>query len=715
MIQVARTRWSVGEDRPAPEAGAVPARAAMPPISDTRRVLMVVESCGGGVGRHVFDLTEGLIERHWEVHLVYSPGRAEPSFRRRLESITGLVHAACPMRRCPHPSDVTALRFLRRYLRDRGPFAIVHGHSSKAGALARLAAVGVGAGVVYTPHALVTMDPGLPRAKRLVYRAAERAMAPLADRIIAVSPAERRHALSLGLGADRVIAIPNGLTRSEAPPRPVVRRWLGLGDDEPVIGFVGRLVPQKAPDVLLRALALAAEAVPGCRLAMVGSGPLEDHLRDLAGRLGVADRMLWLGDREGRPLLAAFDVFALPSRYEGLPYVALEALAAGLPIVATAESGVGLVVRDGRNGRIVPRDRPDRLAAALIEYLADDDLRRRAGDFALRRAMRFTAVRMVDRTLAAYAGCRAGRTSRAGGDNDRPAVVNGRREAPRAGRVPGPPPRVASPPAFDPGDPAMDQKPRSAEMHPGPGFRIQADFARPDPALMRGFAEFDTPDISDLLNRLYAVHPEIRCLTGLHHKLCGPACTVKVFPGDNLMVHKVLDVARPGDVVVIDAGGSSLNAVLGDLISTKAQHRGIAGFVVDGYIRDLPAILELDFPVFARGTTPIGPLHRGPGEINLPVCCGGVVVNPGDLIVADGAGTVVVPQLIIAELLERLRAQQEANRSYHETVRRGTFSNAWVDRLLEEQGCPVIEPDWDGAPSSGGLARDGLELVDRVR
>src|SRR5215468_322217 len=149
----------------------------------------------------------------------------------------------------------------------------------------------------------------------------------------------------------------------------------------------------------------------------------------------------------------------------------------------------------------------------------------------------------------------------------------------------------------------MAQKPRSAEMHPGPGFRVRLDFPRPDTALTRAFAPFATPDISDLLNRLYAVDPGIICLTGSHHQLCGPACTVKVFPGDNLMVHKALDVAKPGDIVVVDAHGSSMNAVLGDLISTKAKHRGISGFVVDGFVRDLPDLIELDFPVFARGAT----------------------------------------------------------------------------------------------------------------
>jgi regulator of RNase E activity RraA len=174
------------------------------------------------------------------------------------------------------------------------------------------------------------------------------------------------------------------------------------------------------------------------------------------------------------------------------------------------------------------------------------------------------------------------------------------------------------------------------------------------------------------------------------------------------MVHKALDVAQPGDIIVVDAGGSTQNAVLGDLISSKARHREIAGFVVDGLIRDLPSILPLDFPVFARGVTPIGPLHRGPGEINYPICCGGVVINPGDIIVADAAGIIVVPREIASELLGRLELHDETNRAYLESVRRGEFSNRWVDQLLEEHRCSFLAAASHSAPGGNGtVSRDG--------
>ena len=224
-------------------------------------------------------------------------------------------------------------------------------------------------------------------------------------------------------------------------------------------------------------------------------------------------------------------------------------------------------------------------------------------------------------------------------------------------------------------------------MHPGPGFRLRHDIDRPDRAVIERFRRFDTPAISDQLNRLFTMSAAIQLQTDPTHRIIGPAVTVKVFPGDNLMVHKSLDIARPGDILVVDASSSSLTAVLGDLISTKARHRRIAGVVIDGLVRDLPAIQALgDFPVFARGVTPIGPLHRGPGEVNYPISAGGIVVNPGDLIVGDLNGVVVVPRGDAATILQRLEIRSAIEAEYHHAVLRGEFSNAWVDDLLDAAG-----------------------------
>jgi regulator of RNase E activity RraA len=236
----------------------------------------------------------------------------------------------------------------------------------------------------------------------------------------------------------------------------------------------------------------------------------------------------------------------------------------------------------------------------------------------------------------------------------------------------------------------MVGKPQSAEMHPGPGFRIRFEIDRPDPELVARFASFEIADISDLMNRLYTLGDGIRPVTDPDLRLLGTACTVKCYPGDNLMVHKSLDVAQPGDVIVVNTSGSNASAVLGELVSLKARHRGVAGFVVDGLIRDVTAIRALgDFPVFARGVTPIGPLHRGPGELNYPICAGGVVVNPGDIIVGDPNGVVCIPSEIAAQLLERLVDRTTTEADYLAAVARGEFSNRWVDRLLDDAGVAV--------------------------
>lgn len=237
--------------------------------------------------------------------------------------------------------------------------------------------------------------------------------------------------------------------------------------------------------------------------------------------------------------------------------------------------------------------------------------------------------------------------------------------------------------------PARVDKPKTAEIIPGPGFRIRTSIERLEAAFMQQFAAFDTPDVSDQLNRLFALAPPIQCLTGPQSKVVGPACTVKVHPADNLMVHASLDVARPGDVVIIDAGGTSTNATLGNLVCAKAQHLGIAGFVIDGYVRDLPKIEPLGFPVWARGGTTTGPWHKGPGEINYPISCGGIVVNPGDLVVADSAGVVIVPKDDAEEILARMRTFEGKNERYFAAIQRGDFSNKWVQDAVEASGCEV--------------------------
>ena len=199
----------------------------------------------------------------------------------------------------------------------------------------------------------------------------------------------------------------------------------------------------------------------------------------------------------------------------------------------------------------------------------------------------------------------------------------------------------------------MKNVPSTCEVHLGPGFRIRSEVQRPAQSIVDAYRGFATPDLSDLMNRFYTMRHRVRCMTG-ETPLIGPACTVKVYPGDNLMVHKALAVAQPGDVIVVDSNDSSQNGIMGDMIAYKAKHLGISGFVIDGLVRDLPGIRSCGLPVYACGSTPQGPLHRGPGEINFPISCAGVVVQPGDLVYGDVNGVVVVPRDFTEELLQRL-------------------------------------------------------------
>jgi len=229
-------------------------------------------------------------------------------------------------------------------------------------------------------------------------------------------------------------------------------------------------------------------------------------------------------------------------------------------------------------------------------------------------------------------------------------------------------------------------RPASSEMRAGPGFRVNDKYKRVLANTLARLSEFETPDISDALNRMFTMDPAIRNVVN-DKAMYGTALTVKVFPGDNLMVHKALDVAKPGDIIVIDTSGGSRNALVGDLIGNKAKHLGIAGFIVDGLVRDLPGLQEIGLPIYATGITAFGPLHRGPGELGHTISCGGIVVNSGDAICADGSGVVVVREEFAVETCDYLAEQTDRMASYIENVKAGNFSNEWVDRQLKQDGC----------------------------
>ena len=188
------------------------------------------------------------------------------------------------------------------------------------------------------------------------------------------------------------------------------------------------------------------------------------------------------------------------------------------------------------------------------------------------------------------------------------------------------------------------------------------------------------------MNRIDAVDAAIR---PLHDKsqLVGVAFTVKVPPGDNPMVHKAIDAAQLGDVIMVDAGGGVAQAIIDEIMSTLAAKRGIAGIVIDGAVRDAGALAASRFPVYARGVTHRCPYKNGPGEIGAAVAIGGLVMHPGDIVVGDEDGLVAVRQSLAGKVLEAAGALAAAESAVLRSIADGTLDRSWADRALKEKEC----------------------------
>lgn len=225
------------------------------------------------------------------------------------------------------------------------------------------------------------------------------------------------------------------------------------------------------------------------------------------------------------------------------------------------------------------------------------------------------------------------------------------------------------------------------------GCRIFPDFTRPSKELIDAFRGMPVANIDDCMNRTAALRPEIRMLGANGGMLLGPAFTVKVAEGDNLMFHKAMDMAQAGDVIVIDAGGMTERAIFGALMANYCKSRGIKGLVVDGSIRDQEELAEMqDFHVYAKAVTPNGPYKNGPGEIRGTISLGGMVVHPGDIIVGDADGIVVIRPDEAQKLAEKTKEimHKEAD-IMREIVENGSYVRPWVDTKLQEIGCEYMD------------------------
>ena len=224
------------------------------------------------------------------------------------------------------------------------------------------------------------------------------------------------------------------------------------------------------------------------------------------------------------------------------------------------------------------------------------------------------------------------------------------------------------------------------------GFRVYTKRILPPAGIVEQFRTIPVSNIGDSINRLGIMHQDLRLFSKLPPaaNMVGVAITVTAREGDNLMMHKALNMAQKGDVIVLANGGCN-RSLMGEIMVAYAATKGVAGIVIDGPIRDLTTIGEMDVPVYATGVTPRGPYKAGPGEVNVPVSCCGVAVTPGDILVGDPDGIIVVPSADAEAILRLAQEFQKKDISKYEAAKAGKADRSWVDKELANLGCEIID------------------------
>lgn len=227
----------------------------------------------------------------------------------------------------------------------------------------------------------------------------------------------------------------------------------------------------------------------------------------------------------------------------------------------------------------------------------------------------------------------------------------------------------------------------------GVGKRIYLRRQLPDPEVMAAFKQIPASNTADVMERSCAMNPRIHLVSKPKDQMMvGPAYTVKGRAGDNLALHAALNLCNEGDVLVVSNEEDDTRALMGEVMMAYLRHtKKVAGIVLDGPIRDIDEIGNWDFPVYCTGTTPGGPYKEGPGEINVPISCGGMSVNPGDIILADPDGVIVIPRKDAANVLAAAQKFQANDESKLAAAKDGTAKRDWVERSLAEKGFEIID------------------------
>ena len=215
--------------------------------------------------------------------------------------------------------------------------------------------------------------------------------------------------------------------------------------------------------------------------------------------------------------------------------------------------------------------------------------------------------------------------------------------------------------------------------------------------LLDAFSTIPAANISDTMGRLVGMHPRIKLQSAPKNPInVGRALTIKTRSGDHLMLHKALNMAKPGDVIILsNDGGESYRSLIGEIMFTYLASRGAAGIIIDGPIRDIDAVRKMEMPIYATGTNPAGPYKEGPGEINVPISCGGISINPGDIIVMDEDGVIVIPLQEAETVLKNARAFQEKDEAKLLAAQEGRAKREWVDALIEKKEVEILDKAWN--------------------
>ena len=202
------------------------------------------------------------------------------------------------------------------------------------------------------------------------------------------------------------------------------------------------------------------------------------------------------------------------------------------------------------------------------------------------------------------------------------------------------------------------------------------------------FLSLPVANVSDCMSRMFHGGPNLR---PMHDgtRMAGPALTVRVRPGDNLMIHKALELSQPGDVIVVDGSGDLTNSLFGEIMTAIAKARGVAGIVLYGAVRDARILRADSFPVFAAGVTHRGPYKDGPGEINTPIAIDGMVIAPGDLVIGDDDGVLCVPFDQVQAVYDATLAKGVAEAKMMADIHAGSYTAPWVDETLARIKCVV--------------------------